>query len=235
MDLFEDNIALVKKIVYKMTKVYGYSQFDDLMQAGLMGLFHATKNFKENLGVKFNTYATYYIIGEIKKELRSTNLIKLNREIYRIIKYLKNFEFSEKSLESISEEKSLTNSLDSSIDIDGIAQELNTTRENVLLAYSYKSRPLSLDTPLNNSGMVFGDDELNPLEIVQVNDSNVGREEKIIDAVEALVPEEKEVIKLRYFKNYTQTEASVMLKKHQSKISRIEKRALKNLRRLINY
>src|SRR5690606_6137218 len=87
MDLFNDNIDLVKKIVNKMN--YGYVSKDDLMQAGLMGLFQATKNFKESENVKFNTYATYYIIGEIKKELRNNKLIRLNKQMYKIIRIIK--------------------------------------------------------------------------------------------------------------------------------------------------
>ena len=40
------------------------------MQAGLMGLHAAAKNYDQS-SIKFNTYATYYILGEIRKEMRN--------------------------------------------------------------------------------------------------------------------------------------------------------------------
>ena len=98
MDLFNSNIDLVNKIVNKMN--YGYISRDDLMQAGLMGLFFASKNYIENEKTKFTTFATYYIIGEIKKELRTNKLIKLNKKIYRIIRVIK--ENEELSVDDIS-------------------------------------------------------------------------------------------------------------------------------------
>ncbi|NLD26055.1 MAG: hypothetical protein GX661_01695, partial [Acholeplasmataceae bacterium] len=86
MNLFSAHIDLVAKIVNKLN--YHFPNKDDLMQVGLMGLYAASKNYNPDLQVKFNTYATYYILGEIKKELRKNSLVRLNKEIYRIIRYL---------------------------------------------------------------------------------------------------------------------------------------------------
>lgn len=80
--LFYNNLYLVDILVKKFK--YSYLDRDDLRQAGLMGLFQACLHYKEEKGVKFNTFATYYIIGEIKKEIRNNRLIKLNDKVNKV-------------------------------------------------------------------------------------------------------------------------------------------------------
>jgi len=200
MDLFNENVDLVKKIVNRMN--YGYVSKDDLMQVGLMGLFYATKNYKPSLNVKFNTYATFYIIGEIKKELRENKLIKLNKEICRIIKTIKEYE---------------NNS------IDEVASILNVDKENVILAYTYMNNTTSLNNEAQGSD----------IEILEAIPDDKQRRSNIYDALQSLDEDDKEIITLRYFKNYTQSEISKILKKNQSKISRMESRALVKMRKLL--
>jgi RNA polymerase sporulation-specific sigma factor len=201
MDLFSAHVDLVAKIVNKLN--YHFVSKDDLLQVGLMGLFAASKNYNPDLKVKFNTYATYYILGEIKKELRKQSLIRLNKEIYRIIRYLK--QHQEQNLEEI-------------------ARALNTSRENVLIAYSFQEQILSLDReiPQHQEG-----------EFMDLVSSGDDRKSQVLDAVEDLEPEQREIIKLRYFQNYTQAEVAEILKKNQSKISRMESRALMKMRKIL--
>ena len=200
MDLFNDNIDLVKKIVNKMN--YGYVSKDDLMQAGLMGLFQASKNYKESENVKFNTYATYYIIGEIKKELRLNKLIKLNKRIIKIIKIIK---------------------ANQELSVDEIASKFNLDKESILDAYFYMNNVTSLDKP-------EADGELKLITLIP--DKNE-KKSYIFDALDSLKDEDKQVIKLRYFLNYSQTELALVLGKNQSKISRIEKNALQKMRQIL--
>lgn len=203
MDLFLDNVDLVKKIVNKL--YYGFLNKDDLMQAGLMGLFYATKNYDPNHETKFNTYATYYIIGEIKKELRENKLIKFNKQMYRIIKFVK--ESNDISLEEAS-------------------QTLNVDKETVFLAYTYMNKEASLNAlKTNNSG-----EEIEYLEVIP---DDKEKRSIIYEALDSLDKEDKEVITLRYFKNYSQIEVSKLLKKHQSKVSRLEHNALLKMRKYI--
>ena len=65
-----------------------------------------------------------------------------------------------------------------------------------------------------------------------IKDNNL-RKTYIIDAVDSLDEECKNIIKLTYFKNYSQTELAGVLGKNQSKISRIEKKALENIRKIL--
>lgn len=82
MDLFNDNIGLVSLFVERLD--YGYVEKEDLFQAGLMGLFEASKKYNIESNTKFSTYASYYIIGAIKKELRENRLIKYNKEVCKV-------------------------------------------------------------------------------------------------------------------------------------------------------
>ena len=81
--VIEDNIGLVKTIVSR----FNVSKFDkdDLMQAGLIGLWKAAYHYNEEMGVKFSTYSVKYILGEIKNELKNLNVIKVSRKYYSII------------------------------------------------------------------------------------------------------------------------------------------------------
>lgn len=112
--VIEENIGLVKTIVNR----FNVSSFDkeDLLQAGLIGLWKAAYNYQDNLGVKFSTYSVKYILGEIKQELKTHNLIKISRKYYHIINELKTSE---------------------SIDEEDIRYRLGCTKEDIMVASSF--------------------------------------------------------------------------------------------------
>lgn len=112
--VIEENIGLVKTIVNRFN-VSNYDK-EDLIQAGLIGLWRAAYNYNETLGVKFSTYSVKYILGEIKEELKSHNLIKVSRKYYRIINELNNKE---------------------KVDEDEISYRLGCTKEDIKVAYSF--------------------------------------------------------------------------------------------------
>lgn len=61
-----------KLLVYKIARRFktNATDFDDLVQAGMMGLFTAIRRYDITKGTKLSTFATYFIIGSIKDELR---------------------------------------------------------------------------------------------------------------------------------------------------------------------
>ena len=79
---FYENIPLVKHIARRFK---GQLPDDDIYQAGLMGLYSAVKAFDKKLGYQFSTFAAKHIIGSIKKEIRDYNLMRLPKNIIRII------------------------------------------------------------------------------------------------------------------------------------------------------
>lgn len=193
-ELFYSNVNLVFKIVNRMN--YHFYDQEDLIQAGLMGLNEAAKRYDASKNTLFTTYATHYVIGEIKKEMRNNRPIKLSKEMFRILKRLKNIE-EETSLEQIS-------------------ADLEVTKENLLLAISYKERVISL-----NEGC--GDLEL--LNLVEDKTHSI-----TYDLIHNLDKISKEIILLKYYKGYTQSEIAKMMKISQAKVSRLENLALIKIR-----
>lgn len=121
-DLFYSHVGLVFAIVKRLN--YSFLDQEDLIQAGLMGLHEAALRYDPNKSTHFSPYATCYIIGEIKKEIRNNRPIKLSKEMFKILKRLK--DTTEDSLEKISE-------------------ELGIAKENILLALSFKEGVISLN------------------------------------------------------------------------------------------
>lgn len=76
-----------KRLVYKIARRFKTNpfDFDDLVQAGLMGLYKAARRFDVTKGFKFSTYATHFILGAIKDEIAKKSLIKN----YQYLDYIK--------------------------------------------------------------------------------------------------------------------------------------------------
>lgn len=127
--LFDNNVGLVYYIVNKMN--YVYVEKDDLIQAGLNGLYLATLKYdgKNN----FKAYASIYIINAIKKELRENKLIILSKDVIRIKK-------------EINKDESKT--------IKEIANNLNVTEEAVIIALNYKENIESLNKQVKEHELI---------------------------------------------------------------------------------
>ena len=107
-------IPLVKKIT---NRFIGYMSKDDLYQAGLMGLFQASKKFDEKKGYKFPTFASKYIIYSIKDEIRANQTFHLPRKIIKIISFINTgVEFK----------------------IEDLMKKFNCTKEDCLTALTYQ-------------------------------------------------------------------------------------------------
>lgn len=190
-DLFDNNINLVNKIVNKMN--YGYVDKDDLMQAGLIGLYKATLKFNKKINSNFISFASIYIIGEIKEELRNNKLIKLNKNIIKIKKYLSEHE---------------------NLSLTQIANNLNVSIDSVNLALIYKKDIVSLNEVIDEEELI---------------DNIEDKYEKynFLPEILKLDSLSKRILILKYYKNYSQSEISKLINCSQSKISRIETKALR--------
>lgn len=122
-ELVNNNIGLVYKVVNKI-KVSRFDR-DDLIQAGLMGLFEATKRYDQAKGYAFSTYAMPFIVGNIKKELRQDRIIKISSYFQPLIDYIK----KESTFLSYQE----------------LASKYDTSIENVAIACGHVSGIISLD------------------------------------------------------------------------------------------
>ena len=77
--LISENMGLVHACANKF-RGRG-TEYDDLFQAGCVGLIKAADNFDETRGFAFSTYAVPVILGEIKKLFRDGGTVKVSRSL----------------------------------------------------------------------------------------------------------------------------------------------------------
>ncbi|MGI6727499.1 MAG: RNA polymerase sporulation sigma factor SigG [Anaerovoracaceae bacterium] len=193
---------------------------DDLFQVGCIGLIKALDNFDTSHNVKFSTYAVPMIIGEVRRYLRDNNPIRVSRSL-RDTAY-KALQVKERLLKSSQREPTITE----------IAKELEIPREDVVLALDSIQDPISLFEP------VFHDDGDAIYVMDQVKDTNNTDEHwieniSLSEAMKKLPPREKHILTMRFFEGRTQMEVADEIGISQAQVSRLEKNALKYMRKYV--
>jgi RNA polymerase sporulation-specific sigma factor len=191
---------------------------DDLFQVGCIGLIKAIDNFDLSYDVKFSTYAVPMIIGEIKRFLRDNNSVRVSRSLrdtaYKVLKA------REQLINDESEEPS----------IDAISEYLQIPVSEVAIALEAISEPMSLCDPVYNDG----EDTIYLMD--QVSDAKDSEEKwienlNLKDALTKLNPREREIVMLRYYIGKTQMEVSEEIGISQAQVSRLEKNAIKEIKK----
>lgn len=216
--LIEGNLKLVLSILKKF--VNRTDNMDDLFQIGCIGLIKAIDNFDLTYNVKFSTYAVPMIIGEVKRHLRDDSMIRISRSIkdiaYKALKAKEQY-LLEHGKEATIEEISKI------IDIDEM---------DIICALEATRGTVSIFEPIYNDGgeTIYLFDQIeNPNE----SSSNWNNKIVLTDAIEKLKLKEKFIIYQRYLIGKTQMEISDELGISQAQVSRIEKNALNNVKKLI--
>lgn len=210
------NLRLVLSVVQRFS---GQSEkADDMFQMGCVGLLKAIDNFDENLGVKFSTYAVPMIIGEIKRYLRDNNSVRVSRSI-RDVAY-KSLKVKEEIIKKENREPSL----------DEIAKVLEIPLEEVTFALDAISETVSLSEPVYNDG----NETVRIMDQItseKDDDENLVEKMTLNDAIKNLSEREKEILLMRYYVGKTQMEVSEEVGISQAQVSRLEKTALKTLKK----
>lgn len=191
---------------------------DDLFQVGCVGLLKAVDNFDVSQNVRFSTYAVPMIIGEIRRYLRDNNAIRVSRSLRDTANHafqVRNAFMHERGCEPT---------------IEQIAQELGVPPEEVVFAMDAVQDPVSLSQPVYQDG---GDALYIEDSIADEKNSDERWLTSITlrDAVERLTEREKNIIRLRYFEGKTQMEVADEVHISQAQVSRLEKSAIKNIRK----
>lgn len=218
-EFIEGNLRLVLSVIQR----FGSSNEnpDDLFQVGCIGLIKALDNFDRTLNVKFSTYAVPMIIGECRRYLRDNNAIRVSRSL-RDIAY-----------KAIYAKENLQKTKDKEPTIEEIAQEISIPKEDIVMSLDAISAPLSLYEPVYQEG---GD----TLYIMDQIKDRKNKEEMWVEnldlreAMARLGDREKNIIKLRFFEGKTQTEVAEEINISQAQVSRLEKNAIKSLRRYLD-
>ncbi len=216
--LTEGNLKLVLSILRKFNN-QKYNM-DDLFQIGCVGLIKAIDNFDPNYGVMFSTYAVPLISGEVKRYVRDNSPVRVSRSIkdlaYKILKY-KEVYFAKNGKEP-------TNEM--------IAKELDVEEYQIANAIDSLKEPMSIFEPIYNDG----GDTIYLLD--QIADKKESKKDKdmlisLNKALKQIKQREREILIDRYIIGKTQMEIAKSLAISQAQVSRIEKNAINNVKRLI--
>lgn len=208
----ESNLPLVHSLCKRF--VGRGIEYDDLYQAGCIGLVKAVDGFDEGRGLCFSTYAVPVILGEIRRMFRDGGSVKVSRSL------------KELSLKIARAKTKLENQLSREPTISELAIELGVIPEEITEAQSAAMPTVSLTYE--------SDDGINEMDI-----SVAGPEELLTNklllqrAFKNLDNTEQQIIRLRYFEYLTQNETAERLGMSQVGVSRAEKKILLKLRAVI--
>ncbi len=212
------NLRLVLSVIQRFS--HRAESPDDLFQVGCIGLIKAIDNFDLSQDVRFSTYAVPMIMGEVRRHLRDYNSIRVSRSL-RDIAY--------KALQA---KETLSNELGREPSITEIAEKIEVERGDVVMALDSIQDPISLFEP------VFHDDGDAIFVMDQVQDEKNTDEKwtteiSISEALDRLTPREKSILEMRFFEGKTQMEVADEISISQAQVSRLEKNALKYMRKYV--
>ena len=192
------------------------TEMEDLYQLGCLGFLKAVEGFDTEFGTQFSTYAVPKIAGEIRRFLRDDGAVKVSRGIKEqatTIKIARN---------------QLTSALGREPTIQEISNQTGLSPEEIALAETATAATESIQRESGEEGFSLED-------ILTDTESEERMVEKIAlsQAIERLPERENMVIKLRYFHGLTQQRVAKVMNVSQVQVSRIEKKALSNLRQLL--
>ena len=211
-EMIQQNMGLVHACAHKF-KGRGI-EYEDLFQAGCMGLIKATDAFDESRGVRFSTYAVPVILGEMRRLFRDGGTVKVSRTL------------KELSLKAVRTKERLSIEMGREPTVSELASALDLEVSAVVEALSAATPALSLT----------GSDEEGAPQIdlpVQSPEEELSDRISLRQVLSLLEKKDQMLIRLRYFQGKTQVETARALDRTQVQVSRREKKILLRLRELL--
>ena len=216
--LFEENTGLIYSVAKRF--LGRGVEMEDLFQIGSIGLLKAVDKFDMSYDVKFSTYAVPMIIGEVRRHLRDNNALRVSRSIrdtaYRAL------QTRSKLLEEMGREPHISD----------IAKAMGVKEEEIAFALDAIQDPVSLFEP------IYHDDGDAIYVMDQVKDEGTCDDDWLTHValergMEKLTDRERRILQLRFFKGRTQMEVAEEIGISQAQVSRLEKSALKHMRKYV--
>ena len=215
--IIEGNLKLVLSILKKYHNKT--DNLDDLFQIGCIGLTKAVDNFDLSHEVKFSTYAVLMIEGEIKRYIRDNNPLRISRSIkdlsYKVLKFKEDYIYKHGKEPTTNE----------------ISKYFNISDYEVSVVLGSLKEPMSIFEPIYNDG----GDTIFLLD--QIEDK---KENKDLDtlislrkALQKIKDRERDIIINRFIIGKTQMEIAEEIGISQAQVSRLEKNAIKVMKKLI--
>ena len=188
-------------------------EYEDLFQAGCVGLVKAAAGFDKDRGFQFSTYAVPAILGEIRRIFRDGGTVKIGRAA------------KEKAREMMAVREELSVTLDREPTVNELAEKCNMdpAEAGALLSASLPIISLTNEEGENQTDIP-----------VPSPDERLNEKLDLFDALKKLDENEKILIELRYFKGQTQCRTAEVLGLSQVQVSRKEKSILKKLKLLLS-
>ena len=216
--LVEGNLKLVLSILKKFNN--RFDNMDDLFQIGCIGLLKAIDNFDLSHEVKFSTYAVPMILGEVKRYIRDNNSIRISRSLKDLA--YKTLRLKEEYHDKKGEE----------MPIEYAAKELGVTTYDIVTALDSLKEPISMFEPIYNDGgdTIYLYDQI---EDKKTNSEDFSMKLAISSAIDDLDAREKFILDERFIIGKTQMEIAEELNISQAQVSRLEKGAIKQLKKVL--
>src|ERR687884_1165506 len=189
---------------------------DDLVQVACIGIMKAIDGFDLSRDVRFSSYATPTVLGEIKRHFRDrTWALHVPRGTQEL------------QLKVAKARDDLTNELGRSPTVEELAESVEASMEDVLdaLQSAQAHRTRSFDEPAGEDSTLA--------ESLGTSDPELGRAEIRVlldDAFDVLSERDREILRLRFEEDMTQTEISERIGVSQMQVSRLIRQALARLR-----
>lgn len=199
-------------LIYKIASYFkGYSNIDDLYQAGCMGIINGIPNYDETKNTKFSTYIYSYIYGEMKKLVREDKAVKVSRDITRLRgKILEASDKLSQVLMRTPTDIELCEFLD--IEENTLAEALNSNIQAQSLDESIKDTNLLMHEVISSPNIDY--DELLYLKT----------------QIESLEEPERTIMINRYYEDMTQSSVAKNIGLSQVDVSRRESKVLSKIK-----
>ena len=207
------------RLVLLVQKFAGRGEsMDDLFQVGVIGLIKAVDCFDLSQNVQFSTYGVPMIAGELRRFLRDHSAVRVSRSLrdtaYKVL------QAKERLIAETGREP----------DVEQIARALGIPRQDVVFALEAICDPVSLYEP------VYSDVGESATVMDQIGDPRNTDEhwlEQIAleEAMHRLSEREKHILALRYYDGRTQMEVAKAVGISQAQVSRLEKNAIRQIKK----
>lgn len=188
-------------------------EYDDIYQVASMGVLYAVERFNPDRGVKFATFATPTVMGEIRNYFRDKgSFIRIPRRLYEI--FYKAEQIKRTHSDASNEE---------------IARILKLNEDDI--ARLHKIGDASFIKSLEYEA--YADGVLSLSDVLGVEDESflmLENKDFLKSCIDSLDPKEREFINYRYYEEKSQTEIAAIMGVSQMQVSRTEKKILKKLR-----
>ncbi len=207
-EFIEENIPFIKDIASNFYNV----PFEDLMQAGTLGVLKALKKYRQDGTIKFSTYAYDYIYGEMYDFVMKDRKVKVSKEMLRLAKKVK------------LTTEALTLKTGHVPTYEEIGHVLKLSPYEVMQLININHETISFDKETLDERNLY--ETIPAVEKLSIDDKIT-----LQNGMDTLPESEQKILEYRYFEDLTQSETAKKMGMTQVMVSRYESRSLKRLRK----